>query len=208
MTTATTNNEERNIEIARLRSEGEASLAEIADQFQISRERVRQISARAGVSNEDAAKAYAARREHVKVDQANEHSPVILMRWIGGEDVSEIAHSLGLAVNATQVVLDEQVTDAVIAARSNNRLASRFPHRDAGPRENGREAREDRHWTDDRCWATLVWLAQQNGGRLMSSTKYMQASKGREDLPSFATVRNRLGRWSSVRTEVHRRVNA
>lgn len=199
--------QQRNEYIVYARREGLASLGQLSVQFGISRERVRQIQVAGGVSNEEAAAAYAKRKRDLAFDAANEHAAAILMRFIGGENVPSIAHGLGLPVSAVQEVLDEQVTDEVLAARSNTRMAQRYPHRDAGPRDKA-QPRGDRYWTEDRCWAALVQLAKQYGGRLMSSTRYQKLAPTRKDLPSFATVRNRLGRWSTVRAEVHRRLKA
>jgi hypothetical protein len=196
---------ERNAIIVEARRTGTHSLDQLADHFKISKERIRQISEAGGVSNEEAAKAYKRSKVGRAFDYANEHATAILMRYIAGEDVSDTAAALGVSASAVQAVLDEQLTDEVIAARSNTRMARMHPHRDAGPRDKS-QPREDRYWTEERCWASLVGLAMNSGGRLPSSTQYQKLAPKRDDLPSFATVRNRLGRWSSVRAEVHRRL--
>lgn len=195
-------NVDRDREIAELRRSGAASLEQIADRYEISTERVRQITTRAGISNADAAVAYAKAREQRKLDDAEQHASAILMRWIGRENIPDIAKSLGITVAAAQAILDEQITDEIHAARLKNMTASRFPEATTGPRAKA-DAREDRHWTHEVTLAALVKFASENGGRLPSSTQYKKIGSERDDMPSFPTVRNRLGRWSQVRILVN-----
>ena len=54
-----------------------------------------------------------------------------------------------------------------------------------------------RRWTDAACLEALDRLVQELG-ELPSITRYEELAKGRPDLPSPATVRNRLGRWKLV----------
>lgn len=192
----------RNAEIIEARRNGTASLGQLAAKFEISRERVRQIAEKAGVDRHAASSAYRRHKDDDSFDRAQEHASAILMRFIAGDLPAEIAHTTGLQLKSVQEVLDEQVTDQVIAARSNNRAARNFPGVGAGPRIDS-EARSDRHWTEQRTFDALVTLARENGGRLPSSTQYQKLAPLRDDLPSFATVRNRLGRWSNVRVRVH-----
>lgn len=200
-------NVDRDRQIAELRRTGAASLEEIARQFEISTERVRQITQRAGISNADAAAAYAKAREERKLDAAEEHASAILMRWIGTESIPEIAKDIGVPVAAAQAILDEQVTDEIHAARLRNMTAERFPDAKVGPRANG-DARDDRHWTYEVTLDALVRLAESNGGRLPSSTKYKTIGSASDDMPSFPTVRNRLGRWSEVRILVNNKLKS
>jgi hypothetical protein len=54
-----------------------------------------------------------------------------------------------------------------------------------------------RRWTEDACWHALVGLM----GELESmptADQYDVLASARDDLPSLATVHNRLGRWSEV----------
>ncbi len=54
-----------------------------------------------------------------------------------------------------------------------------------------------RRWTDDACWAALRRAADELG-EIPTVLAYERLAAGRCDLPSAATVRNRLGRWSSL----------
>jgi hypothetical protein len=200
-------NVDRDRHIAELRRTGAASLEEIAKDYNISTERVRQITARAGISNADAAAAYAKAREEEKLNAAEDHASAILMRWIGTENIPEIAKDIGVPIAAAQAILDEQVTDEINAARLKNMTAKRFPEAKVGPRADG-DARDDRHWTYDATLAALVRCAEENGGRLPSSTKYKVIGSERDDMPSFPTVRNRIGRWSQVRILVNNKLKS
>lgn len=194
--------QKRNAAIIEARREGKGSLRQLAAEHGISTERVRQISEAGGVSNDDAARAYTRAKRGRAFDDANEHASAILMRFIMGENGSEIAHGMGLPVRAVQEVLDEQITDEILAARSNARMARQTPDIDAGPMETA-DPRDDRYWTAELVLEKLIKLAKQQGGRLPSSTQYQRLAPTRDDLPSFSTVRNRLGRWTSVRVNIH-----
>lgn len=196
---------ERDEHIAQARRDGTASLGQLAKQYGLSRERIRQIAAKYGVDSTKAAGRYREQREHTEFDRANEVAPILLMRFIAGDTVRKIARDMDLKAPYVQEVLDEQVTDDILAARSNRITAERFPTVGAGPREEA-PVRQDRYWTPERCVEALVRLARENGGILPPSSRYQKLSPLREDLPSFATVRNRLGRWTAVRAEVHRHV--
>lgn len=54
-----------------------------------------------------------------------------------------------------------------------------------------------RRWTEEACWDALR-LAVEALGDVPSVLAYERFAAGRDDVPSSATVRNRLGRWSSV----------
>lgn len=217
----------RNAQIVDDRRHGRASLGMLAEQHGVSRERIRQICAEEGhrrlhdlhpdltreqieqlvKAEADAANlAYSKSKADAAFDKADEYAAAILMRWIAGENPPDIAKSIGMQAKSVQEVLDEQVTDEVLAARARNHTAKHFPDAVDGPRERV-TPRNDRRWTKERVFDALVKLAQEKG-RLPSSTQYQKIAPAREDLPSFATVRNRLGRWSSVRVEVHRAMRA
>lgn len=197
-----TEEKERNEAIVKARRNGDATLRELAQQYGVSHERIRQISLRGGVSNDEAARAYMKRRHERMAEAAEQQSQAILMQYIAGKGTSEIAQSLGVTKQAVQEVLDEMITDEIMAARSNNMTASRHPGISAGPREHV-EPRDDRFWTSERIVKVLTDLARENGNRLPSSTQYQKIAPKREDLPSFATVRNRVGRWTAVRLMIN-----
>jgi hypothetical protein len=54
-----------------------------------------------------------------------------------------------------------------------------------------------RHWTEDACWNALR-RAVDELGEIPSTRVYDRHAEARGDLPSSATVRNRLGRWSTI----------
>jgi uncharacterized protein (DUF433 family) len=58
-----------------------------------------------------------------------------------------------------------------------------------------------RRWTEDACWEALR-RAVDELGEIPSVLAYERFAAGRSDLPSSATVRNRLGRWSSLVTRL------
>jgi hypothetical protein len=57
--------------------------------------------------------------------------------------------------------------------------------------------RSRRRWTDDACWDALRRAADELG-EVPSVLAYERYATGRGDLPSSATIRNRLGRWSPL----------
>lgn len=193
---------QRDLFIVEARRNGTKTLQELADEYNISRERVRQIAAAHGVNGRRAAEAVMSHRHEERIGLAEENAEAIMMRYIAGDTPQQIGKTLEIPINVVKEILDEHVNDQVIAARSNFRAAQLYPHIGAGPRDDV-EPREDRFWTKERCWDCLVQLARENGGNLMTSTQYQRISTGRTDLPSFKTVRDRLGRWSTVRVEVH-----
>jgi len=58
-------------------------------------------------------------------------------------------------------------------------------------------SRRVRRWNDAACWAALQRVVGEVG-ELPSVLAYDRLAAGREDLPSSATIRNRLGRWSTI----------
>jgi hypothetical protein len=58
-----------------------------------------------------------------------------------------------------------------------------------------------RRWNDDACWDAMR-RAVQELGEIPSVLAYERLAAGREDLPSSATIRNRLGRWSAIATRL------
>lgn len=58
-----------------------------------------------------------------------------------------------------------------------------------------------RRWTEDACWEALTRVAVELG-KIPSVLAYERFAADRGDLPSSATIRNRLGRWSSLATRL------
>jgi hypothetical protein len=54
-----------------------------------------------------------------------------------------------------------------------------------------------RRWSSDACWRALRRLVSELGDA-PTAQQYLMLSAGDDDLPSLATVRHRLGRWSGV----------
>ena len=54
-----------------------------------------------------------------------------------------------------------------------------------------------RRWTAEACWEALEGAVAELG-EIPTVVAYEKLAAGREDLPSAATVRNRLGRWSPL----------
>ncbi len=61
--------------------------------------------------------------------------------------------------------------------------------------------RRPRRWTDEACWDALQRAARELG-QIPSVLAYERLAAGRDDLPSSATIRNRLGRWSALSTRL------
>jgi AraC-like DNA-binding protein len=58
-----------------------------------------------------------------------------------------------------------------------------------------------RRWTEDACWEALRAVVAELG-EIPSVLAYERHAAGRAELPSSATVRNRLGRWSAITTQL------
>jgi hypothetical protein len=58
-----------------------------------------------------------------------------------------------------------------------------------------------RRWSDEACWDALR-RALDGLGEIPTVRAYERYAAGREDMPSSATIRNRLGRWSSLATRL------
>jgi hypothetical protein len=63
----------------------------------------------------------------------------------------------------------------------------------AAPRASTRR----RRWTDGACWQALRRVVDELG-EIPTVLSYERHAAGRDDLPSSATLRNRLGRWSAI----------
>ena len=71
----------------------------------------------------------------------------------------------------------------------------------AGLRAAAPARERSRRWTEDACWEALLRVAYELG-EIPSVLAYERFAAGRSDLPSSATIRNRLGRWSSLATRI------
>jgi len=58
-----------------------------------------------------------------------------------------------------------------------------------------------RRWTEDACWTALRNVVTELG-EIPTVLSYERHAADRADLPSSATVRNRLGRWSAITTRL------
>jgi AraC-like DNA-binding protein len=58
-----------------------------------------------------------------------------------------------------------------------------------------------RRWTEEACWAALLDVVKTLEA-IPTVVGYEQHAAGRDDLPSSATLRNRLGRWSAIATQL------
>ena len=58
-----------------------------------------------------------------------------------------------------------------------------------------------RRWTESACWAALRSVVAELG-EIPTVLSYERHAAGRADLPSSATLRNRLGRWSAITAQL------
>jgi AraC-like DNA-binding protein len=58
-----------------------------------------------------------------------------------------------------------------------------------------------RRWTEEACWAALGDAVEELG-EIPTVLAYERHAAGRAELPSSATLRNRLGRWSAISTQL------
>ena len=58
-----------------------------------------------------------------------------------------------------------------------------------------------RRWTEEACWAALLEVVKTLDA-IPTVVGYERHAAGRDDLPSSATLRNRLGRWSAIATQL------
>ena len=235
-------------EMAGLRVQG-WSLGEIATQYAVSRERVRQIlSAHGGPDPHDVAEARRRRVEQVAEARIDE----LLAFWRAGEHPGQIARRLGLQATTCRYAIERFATDVDHAARRVSLTASAgatptYSERDiidaltlvaarlgripsakeyaavAGARKLpslttvvnrmggwsravtaaglGRRAAparpRARQWTEQSCWDALRQTFD-GLGEIPSVLAYERFAAARGGMPSSATIRNRLGRWSML----------
>ncbi len=184
--------------MAALRADGR-SFDEIAARFGVSRERVRQILRAQGW--EPSPHEVAAARRRRAEQQAEGRIDELLASWRAGDDPTVLAGRLGLQASACRSTLERFATAVDRAARRASLARPPRVPTVVGAAElrsadvTGR-ARE-RRWTEDACWEALR-RAVDELGEVPSVLAYERFAASRTDLPSSATVRNRLGRWSAL----------
>jgi len=99
------------------------------------------------------------------------------------------AHARELALPSLPTVLNRMGgwTSALRAGGMRPRAAKRPPRA--------------RRWTEDACRAALRRVVDELG-EIPTVLSYERHAAGRDDLPSSATLRNRLGRWSAITTQL------
>jgi hypothetical protein len=166
----------RVLQMAELRGRG-FGLHQIAEHFLISRERVRQLLlAHGGPDRHDAAEARRRRAERLAQKQVDE----LLAMWRAGEGPKEIALARGLDGAACRSVIERAATDADRYARQANMAG----------------ARDGLTYSD----AEIVRALQAAAtilGRVPSAREYA-ALASEAELPSLATVSNRMRGWSNA----------
>jgi hypothetical protein len=179
-----------------LREEG-WSLDEIGTSFEISRERVRQIlRAHGGPDRQDVAEARRRRDEQLVEARVDE----LLALWRAGDSPREAAGKLGLRAAACTRTIERFATDVDRAARRAGMARARGVV--AESLDDPEPARTRRlRWTDTACWEALG-QAVDALGEVPTVLAYERYAAGRSNLPSSATIRNRLGRWSSLSTRL------
>jgi Homing endonuclease associated repeat len=166
----------RVLEMAALRGRG-FGLRQIAEHFLISRERVRQLLlAHGGPDRHDAAQARRRRAERLAHEQAGE----LLAGWRAGESHKEIALARGLDPAACRTVIERSVTDADRYARQASHALAR-----GGPTYSDAEI------------VRAVQSAATILGHVPAAREYA-AFASQKDLPSLATVSNRMSGWSNA----------
>lgn len=205
-----TDHTERNAEIAQARRDGTASLSELADRYGISRERVRQISRSQGVNPTEAAYAFAQNNQVVRqrVVLPEDAAMKSIIYWSQGLDFEDIAKKLraegiNANTNAVRQTVRERATEQTRALRRAARSQAANIHYSDGPRDVHRTPREGRHWTPQEVLRALVEYAKKHDGKLASARAYEVDARCDDSLPSLSTIRNRLGRFTTVRLMVY-----
>lgn len=165
-------------QIVALREQG-WSLAEIAARFEVSRERVRQIlRAHGGPDTRDAATARQRRAERLAEARIDE----LLVAWRNGGDPAIAASCLGLPAQISRSMIERFSTEVDRAARTANMA----------------DARAGRTYSDADVVIAMRCAAERLG-RVPSAKDYAGLAR-RTEMPSLATVLNRMGGWSSAVT--------
>jgi hypothetical protein len=228
-------------------------MAEVGEQFGLTRTRIDQILKQEGVTRQQGQVATDARRRAI----AFEHRDEILTHYREGLDPAGIAQHLSVTTVEVQDLVRSEATPADRASRKAAMTTAREPrlarytdsdlvdavrrvaaglgevptcsqyaelssslqlpslptvaHRlggwsaalsAAGLEPNRPPRAYKRRWPSDECWRALQRLADELGG-LPTANQYELIASSSDDLPSLATVRHRLGRWSSVSARLH-----
>lgn len=232
-----------------LRGEG-LTLEEIAQQYGLTRERVRQILDRSDAP--DRAQVAEARSRSIR-NAVQARAKELTARWARGEAIAELAREAGVS----RPVVAEVILATATAADRANHAAAKSARRDlytdaqlleglkqaagelgraptvadydqwasrtggvarpatviqrfdgwvnalhaAGLSEHRTPPRSDRRWTKDACISAVCMITRETGG-WPTVAEYDRLSPGRDYLPSSATLRNRLGRWSLIAASV------
>jgi hypothetical protein len=240
----------RNAAIVRERLQG-ATLQEIADRYGLTRERVRQIVKRHGVSREEA---FVARRSQERA-RAEQHADRLLEAYRQGRDLSVAAREFGISRPEADAVLRERITanDRALRESRSKRTGAQPRVGDEALLEGLRRAAIDgqppsraeyeryarsanlpgpqtvmnrfgtwteaiaaagmtptvrrrtyvRKWDAARCTEAALAVGREFG-RWPSVVEYERFAGSRDDLPSSATLRTRLGAWTAIGVAVTR----
>lgn len=173
------------------------TLEELSGEYGISRERVRQICEAAGVNAAQAGIAVTQARRAAQLAEAEQEADAIIMMYVQGHSVAAIARQLNLTHRSIKSILSEKVNDQITAARANYRAGGKdIP-------DNQGTARADRFWTHDQCLEAVQRYVKKHGGRLPAIDVYEADARLDPNLPSSATLRNRLGRWTTIRVKAN-----
>jgi uncharacterized protein (DUF433 family) len=167
---------QRVLQMAALRQEG-CSLDEIAARFEVSRERVRQIlRAHGGPDLREVAVARRRRAERLAEARVDE----LLALWRAGERPGGVAGKLSLQAAACRNTIERFATDVDRAAR----------------RASMAGARGARTYSDRDIILALTTAAARLG-RVPGAKDYAAVAREAQ-LPSLATVLNRMGGWANA----------
>ncbi|HWH11922.1 MAG TPA: hypothetical protein VG165_12395 [Solirubrobacteraceae bacterium] len=120
------------------------------------------------------------------IHEALGYAAVRVGRTPSRKQYADVARELGFASLPTVLNRMGSWRAAVSAAGLTPRARSRSP---------------TRRWTEEACWEALRTVVDE-AGEIPSMQGYDRLAAGRVDLPSSATIRNRLGRWSAVITQL------
>jgi hypothetical protein len=117
--------------------------------------------------------------------------------------VSSIAARLGRVPSAKEYALLARELELPCLTTVANRLGGwTNAVRAAGLAPVSMPARtRSRRWTTEACWAAMRRVTAELG-QIPTVGGYDRHTAGRSDLPSSETVRNRLGRWSTITTRL------
>ncbi len=162
---------QRDAMIVDMRGDG-ATLQSIADLFGISKERVRQISEKAGLAP---SVVWEKRKQEQQV-AAEAVLSLAMTKWRSGEDPRDIAKAL----NVSAVALSEQINKSASEADSAARRGA----------INARSGASSKRYSDEELVAGVRHAAS-HLGRVPTSTQYAKLS-AQLGLPSIASIHNRL----------------